>query len=163
MSEEKVPYSKCLDDELDWKLIDQLHSAVSQISGFCFEAKKLCVTVQFVVIGVIATFTEKKLDHAIFVAGFLIPLCFWFLDSVGYYYQAKLRTSMEKIRGQIASRNNRKTVIATGVPFISKERSELSQVKKIRAASLNHSMWLYGLMILIDLGIWWLYCIEVIS
>ena len=33
------PYVKTLEDELDWKLLDQLHTAVAQISNFCFEIK----------------------------------------------------------------------------------------------------------------------------
>ena len=33
------PYQKSLIDEIDFKIIDQLHGAVSQISHFCFEIK----------------------------------------------------------------------------------------------------------------------------
>ena len=38
------PYTKTLQDELNWKLVDQLYGVVAQISGFCFEIKKFCVT-----------------------------------------------------------------------------------------------------------------------
>ena len=44
------PYTKSLQDELDWKLLDQLHGVVAQISSFCFETKKLCVTTEFIVL-----------------------------------------------------------------------------------------------------------------
>lgn len=40
MSAAACPYIKTFDDELDWKLFEQLHGVVSQISSFCFEAKK---------------------------------------------------------------------------------------------------------------------------
>lgn len=168
MKNTETPYTKSLEDELDWKILDQLHSAVSQISGFCFEAKKLCVSIEFVVIGIIATFTKNDkgspaLDHSIFIAAFLIPLCFWFLDSVGYYYQAKLRSSMEKIRRDIAGRNEKKQIIASGQPFIAKERTGLSQFAMVKRACINHSMWLYGLMIVVDITTWVLYCKGVIA
>jgi hypothetical protein len=83
-------YTRSLDDELDWKLIDQLYGIVSQISGFCFETKKFCVTTEFVVLAFLAKFTVNKLDHSLFVSGLVILLCFWILDSVAYFYQVKI-------------------------------------------------------------------------
>ncbi|VVO02960.1 hypothetical protein PS720_02795 [Pseudomonas fluorescens] len=168
MSNTKVPYSKSLEDELDWKMVDQLHSAVSQISGFCFESKKLCVSIEFIVVGIIASFTKDSsgnsaLDHSIFVAALLIPLCFWFLDSVAYYYQSKLRVKMEEIRGDIAKRSNNKSIMSIGHPFIEKNRTGLSQFIQVRKACLNHSMWLYFLMIVIDFSIWILFYTKIIS
>ena len=68
------PYTKTLQDELDWKLLDQLSGVVSQISSFCFETKKFCVTTLFVVMTLMVKFTSDKLDDSIFVAGLLIPL-----------------------------------------------------------------------------------------
>jgi hypothetical protein len=32
-------------DEIDWKIVDQLHDATLKISNDCFEYKKLCVAV----------------------------------------------------------------------------------------------------------------------
>ena len=92
------PYTKSLQDELDWKLLDQLYGVVAQISSFCFEIKKFCVTTLFVVMTLMIKFTSDKLDHSIFVAGLLIPICFWFLDATGYFYQVKLRGTMESSR-----------------------------------------------------------------
>lgn len=75
------PYAKSLEDELDWKLLDQLYGVVSQISNFCFETKKFCVTTEFVVLTLLAKFTSDKLDQALFITGLAIPVCFWFLVS----------------------------------------------------------------------------------
>ena len=75
--DEIKPYTRSLDDELDWKLLDQLHDAVSQISGFCFETKKFCVTTEFVVLTLFAKFTHDRLDHSLFVVGIVLPLAFW--------------------------------------------------------------------------------------
>src|SRR5258708_29521344 len=89
MAIDPQPYEKTLEDELDWKLLDQLYGVVSQISSFCFETKKLCVTTEFVVLTLLAKFTTDKLDHSLFVTAMVVPLCFWFLDAVVYYYQVK--------------------------------------------------------------------------
>lgn len=104
------PYTKTLQDELDWKLLDQLHGAVAQISSFCFEIKKFCVTTLFIVLTLMAKFTSDKLDHSLFVAGLMIPLCFWFLDATGYFYQVKLRGTMQAIRTRLASQNDQKLI-----------------------------------------------------
>ncbi len=151
------PYAKSLDDELDWKLLDQLYGVVSQISGFCFEIKKFCVTTEFVVLTLLTKFTTDKLDGSFFVAGLLIPVCFWFLDAVGYYYQVKLRATMEVIRKRIMDRNSQQIISANRIPVISAKRTERTWFLKVVDAAINHSMWLYGFMITIDLIMWALY------
>lgn len=155
MSENSKPYTKSLADELDWKLLDQLHNAVSQISGFCFEIKKFCVTTTFIVLTLLVKFTSNKLDDAIFVAGFIIPFCFWFLDSIGYYYQVKLRGTMEAIRTNIKERAE--INIITNERVISKERIEKKLLSKVKNSFFNNSMWLYVFMITIDIIVWGLY------
>src|SRR5262245_5614196 len=117
MSVDATPYTKTFEDELDWKLFDQLHGVVSQISSFCFETKKFCVTTEFVVLTLMFKFTADKLDHSLFVAGLVIPLSFWFLDAVGYYYQVKLRGMMESIRVRLGDRNSRQIVGIGGAPI----------------------------------------------
>lgn len=151
------PYVKTLDDELDWKLIDQLHAVVLQISGFCFETKKLCVSVEFIAIALIGTFTKKSIDHSLFVTGLLVPLFFLIVDAIGYYYQIKIRTSMENIRIQIKKRNKSKNIIGNFPNFIEKERSEKSKTSKIITSIFNSSMWLYAIMIGLDIILWLLH------
>ena len=151
------PYTKSLQDELDWKLLDQLHSVVAQISSFCFEIKKFCITTLFVVMTLMIKFTLNKLDHSIFVAGILIPLCFWFLDATAYFYQVKLRGIMESIRQRLASRDEKSLVAANGENVIASSRVSASIHDRVFNAALNHSMWLYGLLVLIDFGVWLLF------
>lgn len=148
------PYTKSLQDELDWKLMDQLHGAVAQISSFCFEIKKFCVTTLFVVMTLLVKFTSDKLDHSIFVAGLIITVCFWFLDATGYFYQVKLRGTMESIRTRLASPDDKSLLSVTGTPIIAASRSSASAPKRVFKAGFNHSMWLYLLLVLID-GILW--------
>ena len=163
MNDNLKPYTKTLEDELDWKFLDQLHCAVSQISSFCFEIKKYCVTTTFVVLTLLVKFTTGKLDHSIFVAGIIIPLCFWFLDSIGYYYQVKLRGTMETIRIKIYKRGNSNIVSSTGEKIISDERINKPLYLRVKDSVVNHSMWLYVFMIVIDFILWKLFCIGGIS
>lgn len=153
------PYTKTLQDELDWKLLDQLSGVVSQISSFCFETKKFCVTTLFVVMTLMVKFTSDKLDNSIFVAGLIIPLCFWFLDSTGYFYQVKLRGTMEQIRSRLASRDKRPLVEADGTGIIAKDRVDIPNYRKVLEAALNHSMWLYAVLIVANLAVWALFSI----
>lgn len=167
LTQENKQYVKSLKDEIDWKVIDQLHAAVAQISGFCFEAKKLCVTVEFVVVGVIATFTKDasgnpELDHSIFVAAFLIPLFFWILDAVGYFYQEKIRSKMEKIQERILQRNGFDRSSDTN-PFMGDKRISRSGKSKVFFAIFNHSMWLYWLLIFVSAMVWAMYFLGAIS
>ncbi|BCO27206.1 hypothetical protein MIZ03_2094 [Rhodoferax lithotrophicus] len=157
------PYTKTLQDELDWKLLDQLSGVVSQISSFCFETKKFCVTTLFVVMTLIVKFTSDKLDDSIFVAGLLIPLCFWFLDSTGYFYQVKLRGTMEQIRSRLASRDLRPLVAADGTGIIAKDRVNIPNYRKVLDAALNHSMWLYAVLVIANLAVWALFSIGKIK
>lgn len=134
--------------------MDQLHGAVAQISSFCFEIKKFCVTTLFVVMTLLVKFTSDKLDHSIFVAGLIIPVCFWFLDATGYFYQVKLRGTMESMRERLVSRDGNSLLSVTGTPVIAPSRLLASAPKRIFKAGFNHSMWLYLLLMLID-GILW--------
>ena len=154
---EAKPYTKTLQDELDWKLLDQLSGVVSQISSFCFETKKFCVTTLFVVITLMAKFTGDKLDNSIFVAGLCIPMCFWFLDSTGYIYQVKIRGTMEQIRLRLASRELRPLVGVDGAGIIDKSRVDIPIYRKVLNSTFNHSMWIYVVLIAVDLVIWWLF------
>ncbi|MDH5387156.1 MAG: hypothetical protein OEY06_01760 [Gammaproteobacteria bacterium] len=163
MSDESQPYVRSLADELDWTLLDQLHSAVTQISGFCFEIKKFCVTTTFVVLALLIKFTSDKLDSSLFVAGALIPLCFWFLDSVAYYYQVKLRGTMEVIRYNIKERGSVNAESSNLERTISNSRVNKSLLLKIKDAFINNSMWLYLFMVVIDIIAWNLYKSGAIS
>jgi hypothetical protein len=151
------PYTKSLQDELDWKLLDQLYGVVAQISSFCFEIKKFCVTTLFVVMTLMVKFTSDKLDHSIFLAGLLVPICFWFLDATGYFYQVKLRGTMESIRQRLASRDQKPLVAANGAVVIAPSRASASVRDRLVDAGFNHSMWLYGLLVFIDVVVWLLF------
>lgn len=102
-------------------------------------------------------FTSDKLDHSIFVAGLIIPVCFWFLDATGYFYQVKLRGTMESIRQRLASREAKPLVAANGAVVIAPSRASASIRDRVIDAGFNHSMWLYVLLALIDSAVWALF------
>lgn len=154
---ESIPYIKTLEDELDWKLIDQLHNIVSQISSFCFETKKFCVTTEFVALPLIVKFTDDKLDHSLFVTGAVIAMCFWFLDAVAYYYQVKLRGTMDAIQQRLRSRQSKQLFGIDKSIVIEPSRVNASWATRAFNAGINHSMWIYGLLILINFGLWLLF------
>lgn len=101
MSEQVREYKKSFEDEFDWNLLEQLHKVVLQISSFCFRTKQICITIEIALIGLLIKFTNNKLDTSVFIASFVIPLAFWFLDSVAYYYQVKLRGMMNNIQERL--------------------------------------------------------------
>jgi hypothetical protein len=93
-----------LADDLDKEQLTQLHNATLKASDTCFELKKLCATVLVPTGTLVAVFANKKLDAAVFIAGFLVIGAFWLADSSAYYYQRKLRSAMTPIWRRRAAR-----------------------------------------------------------
>jgi hypothetical protein len=91
-------------DDLDREQIEQLHAATLKASDSCFELKKLCATVLVPAGTLVAVFTNKRLNTAVFVAGLLIIMAFWLADAVDYFYQRKLRDAMTPIWQRRADR-----------------------------------------------------------
>jgi len=148
MASEK-PYQKNLADEIDFKVVDQLHTAVSQISGFCFEIKKFCIATLFIVLTFIAKFTQDSLDSSIFISSYCMIFSFWFLDSVAYYYQVKLRGKMLSTIDSIKIRNSESDINNESKDFIiDKKRIDIKTIKKVFFAGINHSMWLYLILLI---------------
>ncbi len=149
-----MPYEKNLEDEIDWKILDQLEGAVSKISGNCFEIKKLCVTTLFIVLALLAKFTNNHIDRSLFIAGILVPLFFWALDSIGYYYQQNIRCAMEGIVERINKRNNTESHPDIAYYIISRKRIEQAKALKMVTSAFNWSMLLYGIIIFVDIILW---------
>ncbi len=154
MSESPARYDRSFEDELDWSLLDQLHRVALQISTFCFRTKQVCVTVEIAVVGLLARFLDDQLDHSVFVAGLLIPLVFWVLDSIGYYYQVKVRGVMDGLRARLRERNTQSLVLPGAPAVIEGDRVSGSTATRLRDAFINHSMWLYLILVLVDTALW---------
>lgn len=135
--------AESFEDELDKISIDQMHKAVLQFSSNCFELKKLCATVLVSGATLIATFTDKQLDLSIFIAGVMVTLFFWLLDSQSYYYQEKLRANMKIKAENMAERHNQKTVVdGVGLP-LSEEREQRKVETRVLNSLFNNSMFFY--------------------
>ena len=144
-------YNKTVDDDLDWSMLDQLHAVVLQIGTFCFRTKQVCLTLVTGVVGLIATFHGDTLDSSVFVAGALIPTCFWFLDSIGYYYQVKLRGIMDGVRERIQRRHSGTALRGPDSEVIANERTDAPVGKRLLNAFFNHSMWIYLFLFVADI------------
>jgi len=98
-------YKKNLEDEIDWKIIDQLHAATISFSNSSLELKKLF----FVLIGIsvpsLIKLAGDKVDLSLFVSVYILTITFWLLDSYTYYYQEKLRQRMNSHFSDIRKRN----------------------------------------------------------
>jgi hypothetical protein len=137
-------------DDLDREQLEQLHAATLKASDSCFELKKLCATVLVPTGTLVAVFTDKKLNIAVFVAGLLVIVAFWLADAVGYFYQRKLRVAMTGIW------RRRAATIPGGYNYVPKP----SKVGPVRAA-FNTSMTYYlilavligGALLLFETGV----------
>ena len=136
-------YEKSLDDELDWNQANQYHSAVLQISDKSFEIKKLSIITITTFITVLVKFTSDKLDLSLFVSTYLIIMMFWFIDSVTYYYQVKLRINISNHLKNIKVRNTQNSSDTSNTFVIEPGRI----TNKKRKAAFNNSMWVYYILL----------------
>lgn len=127
-------YIKSLQDEIDWKIIDQLHNATLNFSSKSLENKKLFVTSIGIIIPIILKITNESLDLSIFISIYCIIIVFWLLDSYTNYYQMLLRGKMDEKFKKILDRNSEKKIVYSSKSeafTIEKERSEKIGIKDI--------------------------------
>jgi hypothetical protein len=98
-------YKRTLEDEIDWKVIDQLHAATVNFSTTSLELKKLFFVLVGIAIPSLIKLANDKLDISLFITLYIFTITFWFLDSFTYFYQEKLREKMDLHFNQIKSRN----------------------------------------------------------
>ncbi|MGW4370044.1 hypothetical protein ACWEKT_30805 [Nocardia takedensis] len=93
-------------DAIDLEQLEQLHKATLSASDSCFELKKICASVLVPTGSLIVIANDKKLTPIVFIAGLAIVVAFWLADSVGYFYQRKLRSAMTPIWTRLAQRSS---------------------------------------------------------
>ena len=103
-----MEYKRSLDDEIDWKIIDQLHAATVNFSNASLELKKMLVVMIGIAIPALVKLAGDKLDASLFSTLYVLTFAFWFLDSFTYFYQEKLRERMDKLFRDIKIRNQEK-------------------------------------------------------
>lgn len=139
-------------DDLDKEQIEQLHAATLQVSGNCFELKKLCATVLVGAGALVASF-GKHHPSIILVGGLGVVLLFWVADSHSYFIQSKPRRRMQEIRQARVERHA--TLLGDNTEGVGLPIAQVSSTRAaVRRAFLNGSM-LYYAMIATILGLAW--------
>lgn len=140
-------------ESLDKEQIDQLHAATLQVSGNCFELKKLCATVMVAAGTLIVTLSDRELDYALFVGGLVVVLVFWTADAQSYYIQAKLRARMKELQ-QVRTRRlaelSTYAVEGVGLPI----DVQPARPRRILHAFFNASMLYYFLVAVVLSSAW---------
>lgn len=151
-----------LEKEIQFKVIDQLHNAVIQISGVCFELKKFCISIIFIAVTLIVTFTSKNLDNFIFLAIYTIIFSFWLVDSIAYYYQVKLRSAIDlklkKIREACSAES-----VENGEDTIEDSRVNKSKLRILIDSFINYSMFVYLILFILNSIIFGLFLAKSIT
>ncbi|MEP2237908.1 MAG: hypothetical protein ABJI22_06075 [Maribacter sp.] len=102
---EQPEYKKSFEDEVDWVIIDQLHSATSRFSTASIELKKMFIILIGISIPAIIKLTGSKLDLSLFVTIYVLTITFWYLDSFTYFYQETLRAKMDERFTKLKTKN----------------------------------------------------------
>jgi hypothetical protein len=105
-----MEYKKSLEDEIDWKIIDQLHTATVNFSSSSLELKKMLFVLIGIAVPSLIKLSGDHLDNSLFVTLYILTFTFWTLDSFTYFYQEKLREKMDKHFGNIKTRNSSELV-----------------------------------------------------
>ena len=136
-------YKKSLEDEIDWKIIDQLHTATLNFSTTSLELKKLLFVLVGIAVPSLMKLAGDKLDTSLFVTIYLLALTFWFLDSFTYFYQEKLREKMDKHFSQIKTRNIEALILLDKKAEDFTSENNRTSVDRIKRSITNPSVRLY--------------------
>jgi hypothetical protein len=140
-------------DALDKEQIDQLHAATLQVSGNCFELKKLCAAVLVAAGTLIVTLSDRKLADGLFVGGLVIVLVFWTADAQSYFIQAKLRVRMkdlQRVRTRRLGELNGYPADGVGLPIV----IQRARWRRIMHSFFNASMLYYFLVAAVLASVW---------
>lgn len=150
-------YRKSLEDEIDWKIIDQLHAATLNFSTTSLELKKLFFVLIGIAVPTLLKLAGDRLDLSLFITIYLLSLTFWLLDSFTYFYQEKLREKIDNHFTQIRMRN----VETTELPDYTLENNRTSSGRIWRSLT-NNSIKLYMVSIILNTLPFVLYLTDVI-
>ncbi len=156
-------YKRSLDDEIDWKIIDQLHTATVNFSSSSLEIKKLFFVLIGIAVPSIIKLSGDKLDYSLFITLYTLTLTFWFLDSFTYFYQEKLREKMNRHFNEIKNRNKESLVITDSIIQELVIESNRTSENRILRSAINHSVWIYIVLFALNSLGFWLFLIGYIG
>lgn len=151
----KMPQEKPrdIDSEIDWKMIDQLHNAVLNISKNSMQAKKI----MFTLLGIFLAAMLK--DQTLYqIANWLpviaaIVVLFWAFDAQTYYYQEKLRAAMDIRFKSLKERYNGSN---RDDEFTLPDNRQNSGIKRFWRSVSNGSVLFYPIILVIVFVCWYL-------
>lgn len=144
-----MKYEKSLEDEIDWKVIDQLHTATNFFASTSTELKKIFFTLIVIAIPTLIKLSGDKLDKALFISIFILTFLFWILDSYTYFYQDKLREKMNSLFNNIKDRNKTRNLQDNNEEEVTIEINRTSE-NRLKRSLFNYSMFLYLLVFVIN-------------
>ncbi|MDN3671562.1 hypothetical protein QWY99_00590 [Flavobacterium branchiarum] len=159
---DNIEYVKSLDDEIDWKIIDQIHTATLNFSTTSLELKKIFLVLIGIAVPSLIKLAGDKIDTSLFVTIYLLALAFWSLDSFTYFYQEKLR---EKMDVHFANIKNRNLPTLTSKPVIGDDftlENSRTSSNRIRRSIVNLSVMLYMFVVGLNTVALVLYLMEII-
>lgn len=155
-------YKKSLEDEIDWKIIDQLHTATLNFSTTSLELKKILFILVGIAVPSLIKLAGDKLDTSLFITIYLLSVTFWLLDSFTYFYQEKLREKMDKLFNQIKKRNIEVLILVEKKEDEYTLENSRTSTDRIKRSLTNPSVRLYMFVIGLNTIAFILYLIELI-
>ncbi|WP_272151118.1 hypothetical protein [Tenacibaculum aiptasiae] len=141
-------YKSSFEDEIDWKIIEQLHSATARFSSASTELKKMCLILIGITIPAIIKLSNDKLDFSLFVTLYILIFTFWYLDSYTYYHQENLREKMDKRFKRLKKRNSVKNEIDYNEEFTLEDTR--TKVDRWKRALKNSSVRMYHVFLVLN-------------
>jgi hypothetical protein len=155
-------YKKSLDDEIDWKVIDQLHAATVGFSTTSLELKKIFLVLLGIAVPTLLKLAGDQLDLSFFVTIYLLICTFWFLDAFTYFYQEKLREKMDLRFNSLRTRNSEGLVSSNGKRLEFTIEVNRTYTGRLRRSILNYSLWIYYLFFMLNTLAFMLYKAKLI-
>lgn len=150
ITENDMKYEKSLEDEIDWKVIDQLHAATNFFASTSTELKKIFFTLIVIAIPTLIKLSGDKIDRALFISIYILTFLFWILDSYTYFYQDKLREKMNLLFNDIKNRNKTENMQGNNEEEVTIEINRTSK-NRLKRSLFNYSMSLYLLVFIVNL------------
>ncbi|OPC03170.1 hypothetical protein BAS10_17800 [Elizabethkingia meningoseptica] len=149
-------YKRSFEDEIDWKIIEQLHNATARFSSSSLEFKKIYFAIIGIATPIIFKLSGEKFDIALLISPLIISFFFWFLDSFTYYYQEKLREKMDNHFEILKKRNEKKDIVIKDANIISqKEEFTLENNRnskgRLKRSIFNNSSAFYPILIILNI------------
>lgn len=143
-------YKRTLEDEIDWKVIDQLHTATVNFSSTSLELKKLYFVLVGIAVPSLIKLAGDKLDISLFITLYFLTFTFWFMDGFTYFYQEKLREKMNWHFTEIKNRNEKNLILTKTIkPSFSIEANRTKENRFLRSIS-NPSVKFYFIMSILN-------------